>query len=75
MKTTTDDMIKKRAIRTGDGSHHYALEAVKKKDLVTGDDNNNQGGKERDLDHFWGWDDPDMHDEDKAIEILHRQFD
>lgn len=67
-------MIRKRAIRTGDGSHPYAIEA-KKKDLVTGDDNNNESEKVRDLDHFWGWDDPDMIEEDKAIEILHRQYD
>lgn len=47
MKTTTDDMIKKRAIRTGDMSHPYAIEA-KKKDCFVGNNNNNEGS-DRDL--------------------------
>lgn len=71
LKTTTDDMIKKRAIRTGDGSHHYAIEA-KKNDLLIGDNNNE--GEKRDLDHFWGWDDPEMLQEDKEVLILNRKF-
>lgn len=45
-------MICKRAIRTGDGTHHAAIEAKKKNMLIP--DNNNEG-EQRDLDHFWGW--------------------
>jgi hypothetical protein len=37
-------------------------------------DMNNNEEEERDLDHFWGWDDPDMQEEDKAVLILHRHF-
>lgn len=65
-------MIRKRAIRTGDMSHPYAIEA-KKKDCLLATNNNNEG-EQRDLDHFWGWDDPDMIEEDKKVTILHRQF-
>lgn len=64
-------MVRRRAIRTGDGSHPAAIEA-KKKDMSP-PDNNNEGEK-RDLDHFWGWDDPDMLAEDRDVVILHRQF-
>lgn len=64
-------MVQKRALRTGDGSHPHALEAKKNDAFI--EDNNNEGEK-RDLDHFWGWDDPDMIAEDRAVLILHRQF-
>jgi stearoyl-CoA desaturase (delta-9 desaturase) len=71
LKTTTPDMIVRRAIRTGDGSHPAAIEAKKK--LQMSPDNNNEGEREtRDLDHFWGWDDPDMLPEDKEVLILHQ---
>lgn len=54
LKTVTDDVVRKRVLRTGDGTHPYSIEA-KKKNLALEDDakNNNEG--ERDLDHFWGW--------------------
>ena len=65
-------MIRKRAIRTGDGTHMYAIEARKKEDLCV-PDNNNEGETIRDLDHFWGWDDPAMTDEDRSVLILHRK--
>lgn len=64
-------MIRKRAIRTGDGSHPAAIEA-KKKQLLNPDNNNEGEGETRDLDHFWGWDDPDMLPEDKEVLILHQ---
>jgi hypothetical protein len=63
-------MIKKRVVRTGDGTHPYSIEA-KKMDLLPADNNN---GEKRDLDHFWGWDDPDMLVEDRDVVILKRQF-
>ena len=70
-------MIKRRAIRTGDGTHHLAITDKKKNALncVINNNNNNECGEKRDLDHFWGWDDPDMIAEDKQIEILHKKFD
>lgn len=64
-------MIKRRVIRTGDGSHPYAIDAKKQNLLIP--DNNNDGEK-RDLDHFWGWDDPDMLAEDRDVVILKRHF-
>lgn len=64
-------MIKKRSIRTGDGTHWYAKEASKKEGSCV-PDNNNEGEK-RDLDHFWGWDDPEMTEEDRTVLILHRK--
>lgn len=64
-------MIKSRAIRTGDGSHPAAIEAKKKQ--LENPDNNNEGEREtRDLDHFWGWDDPDMLAEDRQVLILNQ---
>lgn len=58
-------------MRTGDGTHPWVIEAKKNDTLI--EDNNNEVEK-RDLDHFWGWDDPDMIAEDRAVLILHRQF-
>lgn len=72
LKTTSEDMIRKRVIRTGDDTHPYAIEA-KKHDLLSQLTNNNEE-KLRDLDHFWGWDDPDMIAEDRDVVILHRQY-
>lgn len=65
-------MIKKRVVRTGDGTHPHSIEAKKKNLLIP--DNNNEGEK-RDLDHFTGWNDPDMLPEDREVVILHRHFD
>jgi hypothetical protein len=66
-------MIRKRVVRTGDDTHPYAIEA-KKNDKFLQLNNNNEGEKMRDLDHFWGWDDPDMVAEDRDVMILHRQY-
>lgn len=48
-------MVRARVMRTGDGTHRYSLEALKKDGKLpeTTPQNNNEG--ERDLDHFWGW--------------------
>lgn len=64
-------MVKKRVLRTGDSSHWYALEACKENHLGVPDNNNE--GETRDLDHFWGWDDPAMTEEDRTVLILHRK--
>lgn len=53
MKTVSDEVVKKRVLRTGDGSHPYSSEAKKKNIQLDDEHNNNEG--ERDLDHFWGW--------------------
>lgn len=43
-------MVKKRVLRTGDGTHKYAK--IKPNEEAP-TDNNNDG--ERDTEHFWGW--------------------
>lgn len=53
LKTVSDEVVKKRVLRTGDGSHPYSIEAKKHNIKVEEEHNNNDG--ERDLDHFWGW--------------------
>lgn len=51
LKTVPADMVKKRVLRTGDGSHKYAK--LQPQDMEAPSDNNN--GDERDTEHFWGW--------------------
>lgn len=59
LKTVSTEMIQKRILRTGDGSHEYAkqfsIDQKKKADCA-----------ERDVGHFWGWNDELMTDEDKT---------
>jgi len=70
LKTVPKEMIKNRVLRTGDGSHKFS----KLKDAEAPANNNNTG--ERDTEHFWGWGDKSMTEEDlKNVEILHKQFD
>lgn len=58
-------MIKKRVLRTGDGSHPYSNEDV---------NNNNNSIKEEKLvetEHFWGFGDKEMRVEDmKYVKVL-----
>lgn len=58
-------MVQKRALRTGDGSHSYAQEVA----------NGQPGNKmlERDVEHFWGWNDELMTAADKeGVTIINR---
>lgn len=54
LKTVSDEVVKARVLRTGDGTHRYSIEAMKNNDILPDDAQNNNEG-ERDLDHFWGW--------------------
>lgn len=59
LKTVPLHMIQKRILRTGDGSHPYAIEhaneaAIAAKEEVT-----------RDVEHFWGWNDEMLTADDK----------
>jgi stearoyl-CoA desaturase (delta-9 desaturase) len=67
LKTVPDDIIKKRVLRTGDGSHPYSIELERL-------NNNNNGignDKLRDTEHFWGFGDKEMTSEDmKYVKIL-----
>lgn len=51
LKTVPADMVKSRALRTGDGSHKYSK--LQQEDTESRIDNNNVN--ERDTEHFWGW--------------------
>lgn len=51
MKTVPTEMIKKRVLRTGDGTHKYSKLASE--DAEQNCNNNNVN--ERDTEHFWGW--------------------
>jgi hypothetical protein len=74
LKTVPDSVVKKRVLRTGDGTHHYSIEAKKNNEKIEEEAKNNNDG-ERDLDHFWGWGDGDMQCEDiKDVTILHKHY-
>ena len=51
-------MIRKRVLRTGDGTHPYSKDQTAKdlKDAYEDQNNNNVSHKKpaRDVDHFWG---------------------
>lgn len=85
MKTVSDETIRKRVLRTGDGTHRYSEKL----------DVNANVTAPRDVDHFWGYgemklflfvmhvhkflfatDDKDLLDEDKdGINVLHPKYD
>jgi len=68
LKTVPADVMKKRILRTGDGSHKFA-----KVKVDGSDDNNNEDEDdgERDIEHFWGFGDHTMTKQDmKNIKIL-----
>jgi stearoyl-CoA desaturase (delta-9 desaturase) len=72
MKTVSEEMIRKRVERTGDGSHKWSkLKSDKEKMKAFMDDiNNNADGDDESL--VWGWDDVDMDTDKKAfVKILH----
>lgn len=51
-------MIQKRVLRTGDGSHEYAKKLTNNNTIET-------TPVERDVEHFWGWNDETMRTEDR----------
>lgn len=56
LKTVSDEMIRKRVLRTGDGTHRYSDEAVGAK--TSREHNqafNNNNGEEEHVDTLWGW--------------------
>lgn len=62
------EMIQKRALRTGDGTHWHSKEVL----------NGRPGdcAPERDVDHFWGWNDELMTAEDKKdVTIINKTED
>lgn len=74
-------MIKKRVLRTGDGSHRYSKKQIESKTakelLEAFNNNNNNDGEEVDehVDTLWGWGDDDMDAEEKRdVKILHPKY-
>jgi stearoyl-CoA desaturase (Delta-9 desaturase) len=55
LKTVSDEMIRKRVLRTGDGTHRYAKEKITAKELVDTFNNNNNGETDEHVDTLWGW--------------------
>ena len=75
LKVASDDMVRKRVLRTGDGSHPYAIEEAKKK-------KNRDDNLRRDIanDHktevYWGLGDKDLSNEDiNGIKTLNVKYD
>jgi len=56
LKTVPMEMVQKRLLRTGDGSHDHAKSHMNTKSEAT---------NERDIEHFWGWNDETLTEEDK----------
>ena len=60
------EMIKSRAMRTGDGSHSYSRNRSK-------NDDSGENEEVRDENHFWGFGDKEMTNEDmKKITIIRK---
>lgn len=62
-------MIQKRILRTGDGTHPYAIEhaseaKIAEKEEVT-----------RDVEHFWGWNDELLTEDDKKNVTIYNKTD
>lgn len=66
LKTVSPELIQKRVLRTGDGSHTSAIELLDAQIM-------DSKVIERDLDHFWGWNDELLTEEDKRdITIINK---
>lgn len=66
LKTVSDEMIRKRVLRTGDGTHKYSKETEKAKTakelLDTFNNNNNENNSpDEHVDTLWGWGNLDIH--------------
>lgn len=56
LKTVSDEMIRKRVLRTGDGTHKYSKEELTNKQLIEAFNNsNNNDAQEEHVDTLWGW--------------------
>lgn len=60
MKTVSEDLIRKRILRTG-GIESNNNNNLSDKDKLTSNDSKHQ---------VWGWDDPNMLDEDKKLAVI-----
>lgn len=70
LKSVSDDLIKKRVLRTGDGSHQYSEERLREKmvDYINNLDHENEQV-------VWGWDDVDMKEDDRKDATVSNKID
>ena len=54
LKTASDEMVRKRVLRTGDGSHPYCIEAAKMTKKYGIDSNNNGVERNEGSEVYWG---------------------
>ncbi|CAG9810180.1 unnamed protein product [Chironomus riparius] len=79
LKVASEDLIRKRVLRTGDGSHPYAIEEARKKKMNEDYLNNNvcdtEISTEASSEVFWGLGDTDMPKEEiQGITTLNKKF-
>jgi stearoyl-CoA desaturase (delta-9 desaturase) len=67
LKTVSQDMIKQRVLRTGDGTHPYSQLKLKNKNFVPAE-------KSVATEHIWGWDDRDITENDINLTIIHNRI-
>lgn len=68
LKTVPEDIIRKRVLRTGDGSHPFSKQVA---EINNNNNNNEYKDKLRDTEHFWGFGDKEMNSEDmKYVKVL-----
>lgn len=77
LKTASEDLIRNRIRRTGDGTHKYSNLKTKEEKIMayvkdrTVDENGNHIHHEEDM--IWGWDDKALSEDDKKfVSILGR---
>jgi hypothetical protein len=64
--TVPENVIKERALRTGDGSHKHSK---------TNKSKNSVNKSKRDVEHFWGFGDSNMEKDDmKNVKILKKSL-
>lgn len=70
LKSVSDDMIKKRVLRTGDGSHTYSEQELTAKmvDYINNLDHESEQA-------VWGWDDRDMNELDRQDATVQNKSD
>lgn len=74
MKTVSEEMVRKRVLRTGDGSHRYNKELTKMELQEKLIEYVNKIHDEH-IDPIWGWDDKDMDPDDKKLVKVYNRKD
>ncbi|XP_053681796.1 acyl-CoA Delta-9 desaturase [Sabethes cyaneus] len=70
LKSVSDELIKKRVLRTGDGTHPYSEERLREQmvDYINNLDHESENV-------VWGWDDADMDEEDRMDATVSNKMD